>query len=151
MIRRFVIAAALSLFAAAALAMGAGGDLSKDPDFAGAMAAFEKKNWDEALIGFQRCLEKAEFKPSADMFNLMGYAARNLKRMDAAFDYYAKAIAIDPNHKGAHEYVGEAYLQVGNIAKAEEHLKILDKLCFFGCAEYTELKNAIAARKARGS
>ena len=35
----------------------------------------------------------------------------------------------------------------GNLAKAEEHLKILDRLCFFPCNEYTMLKTAVAAYK----
>ena len=37
----------------------------------------------------------------------------------------------------------------GNLAKAKEHLAALDKLCFFGCAEYDMLKKAIAAYEAK--
>jgi len=33
---------------------------------------------------------------------------------------------------------------VGNVAKAKEHLSVLDKLCFFPCEEYSDLKKAIA-------
>ena len=47
-------------------------------------------------------------------------------------------------NRGAHEYLGEAYLMVGNVAKAKEHLSVLDKLCFFPCDEYSDLKKAIA-------
>jgi len=32
---------------------------------------------------------------------------------------------------------------VGNVQKAREHLTQLDRLCFFGCAEYTSLKQAV--------
>jgi len=32
----------------------------------------------------------------------------------------------------------------GNLGKAKEHLGQLDKLCFFGCEEYDDLKKAIA-------
>jgi hypothetical protein len=64
--------------------------------------------------------------------------------MNVVFKHYNQALAIDPKHKGAHEYIGEAYLMVKNVAKAKEHLAQLDKLCFFSCAEYTDLKNAIA-------
>ena len=35
----------------------------------------------------------------------------------------------------------------GNLAKAEEHLARLDKLCFFRCKEYSDLKAAIAKYK----
>ena len=31
-----------------------------------------------------------------------------------------------------------------NLPKAKEQLAALDKLCFFGCEEYSDLKKAIA-------
>jgi tetratricopeptide (TPR) repeat protein len=64
-----------------------------------------------------------------------------------AFKYYNEALRIDPDHKGAHEYIGEAYLMVNNLPKAEEHLGRLNKLCFFPCSEYTELKKAVERYK----
>jgi DNA-binding SARP family transcriptional activator len=64
--------------------------------------------------------------------------------MSVVFKHYNQALALDPKHKGAHEYLGEAYLMVGNVAKAKEHLAQLDKLCLFSCSEYTELRKAIA-------
>lgn len=51
--------------------------------------------------------------------------------------------------EGSHEYVGETYLLAGNLPKTEEHLAALDKLCFFPCAEYHDLKAAIAAYRAK--
>ena len=70
--------------------------------------------------------------------------------LDKAFLHYDKALAIDPKHLGAHEYLGEAYLMAGNLPKAEEHLKILDGLCFLPCDEYTKLKKVVAGYKATG-
>jgi hypothetical protein len=67
--------------------------------------------------------------------------------MSLVFKHYNEALRIDPKHRGAHEYIGEAYLMVNNLPKAKEHLGALDKLCFFPCSEYTELKNAIAAHE----
>jgi len=64
-----------------------------------------------------------------------------------AFKYYNEALRIDPDHRGAHEYIGEAYLMVNNLPKAEEHLSRLNKLCFFPCSEYTELKKAVETYK----
>jgi DNA-binding SARP family transcriptional activator len=63
--------------------------------------------------------------------------------MSLVFKHYNEALAIDPRHREAHEYLGEAYLMVGNLAKAKEHLAQLDKICFFPCSEFSELKNAI--------
>jgi lipoprotein NlpI len=84
---------------------------------------------------------------SADGFNLLGYSLRHLNQMDASFKAYQTALSIDPQHKGAHEYIGVAYLKVGNIAKAEEHLQALDKICWLGCEEFRDLKKAIAEAK----
>ena len=50
---------------------------------------------------------------------------------------------LDPKHRGAHENIGEAYLQLNDLASAKEHLATLDKLCFFPCSEYSGLKKAI--------
>ena len=54
-----------------------------------------------------------------------------------------RRLTIDPKHRGAHEYIGEAYLILGDLPKAKEHLAALDKLCFLPCEEYTDLKKAV--------
>ena len=64
--------------------------------------------------------------------------------MSKVFQHYNEALRIDPKHKQAHEYLGEAYLMVGNLPKAKEHLSALDKLCFFSCSEFSDLKKAIS-------
>ncbi len=69
--------------------------------------------------------------------------------MDLVFKHYTEALRLDPQHRGAHEYIGEAYLMVNNVAKAREHLATLDRLCTFGCEEFTDLKKAIADYEAR--
>ena len=69
----------------------------------------------------------------------------------SAIVFYTKALKVKPSPRGAHEYMGELYLQMGDLARAEEHLARLDKICFFGCGEYTDLKKAIKAYKAKHS
>ena len=54
---------------------------------------------------------------------------------------------MDPSHKDAHEYIGELYLRMDDLANAEKHLERLDQLCSFGCEQFDELKAAIAAYK----
>ena len=83
----------------------------------------------------------------ADIYNLMGYSHRKLDLLEEAFFYYHKALKLDPHHKGANEYIGELYLRTNNLKKAEEHLAVLDEVCFFGCDEYDELKDAIEKYK----
>jgi hypothetical protein len=70
--------------------------------------------------------------------------------MSLVFQHYNEALRIDPKHKGANEYLGEAYLMVGNLPKAKEQLATLDKICFLPCKEYSELKTSIAAYEAKG-
>jgi len=64
--------------------------------------------------------------------------------LDAAFAAYNKALKLNPRLKAAHEYIGEAYLISGNVAKAEQHLVELQKLCTpIPCEEYKDLRRAV--------
>lgn len=81
--------------------------------------------------------------PHPDILNYLGYAHRKLGLMDKAQDYYAQALAIDPDHLGANEYLGELYLEIGEIGKAKRQLARLDVLCAFGCAEREDLARLI--------
>lgn len=83
----------------------------------------------------------------ADGWNWLGYARRKSGALDAAFLAYGKALEIDPKHRGAHEYVGEAYLAAGDLASAEKHLAILDRLCWLPCEQHADLARAIAGFK----
>jgi tetratricopeptide (TPR) repeat protein len=149
-----VAALAIGLFvvpAAPVLAMGSndpgtGMPKAADPDFAEGRKAIDARNWPVAIDLFQKVVAKDA--KNADAFNWLGFAQRNQGDYDKAFAAYGKALELDPKHRGAHEYIGEAYLKVKNLEKAEEHLKRLDALCTFGCAELTELKTKIAAYKA---
>ncbi len=82
---------------------------------------------------------------NADGFNLLGYGLRNLKSYDESLVAYKQALKLDPKHRGAHEYIGVAYVQMGQLGKAKEHLDALDKICFFACEEYRDLKKAYEA------
>ncbi len=82
-----------------------------------------------------------------DALNLMGFCERKLGNTDEALEYYEKALAIKPNHVGANEYLGELYLELKNLPKAEERLKVLAKACN-NCEEQQELKEKIEKYKA---
>jgi len=117
----------------------------KDPDLEAGRQAVEAQNWKVAIEDFNRAA--ARNPQNADAQNLLGYSWRKSGNLDMAFKYYNEALRIDPDHKGAHEYIGEAYLMVSNLPKAEEHLARLNKLCFFPCSEYTELKKSVERYK----
>ena len=120
-----------------------------DRDLGDARARIAAKDW----AGARDVMEKAVVREpgNAEYHNLLAYAIRHTPNpnMDVVFKHYGEALRIDPKHKGAHEYIGEAYLLVGNLAKAKEHLAALDKLCFFSCEEYRDLKKAIQQYEAR--
>jgi tetratricopeptide (TPR) repeat protein len=66
-------------------------------------------------------------------------------------EHYQMALKIDPDHRSAHEYLGELYLQMNQPANAENQLQVLKKACpFFGkCVEYGDLKVAIENYKVK--
>ena len=113
-----------------------------DPDFEAGKAAIRNQNWSEAIGYFSKVAVRDP--QNADAQNWLGYANRKSGNLDLAFKHYNEALRLDPKHRGAHEYIGEAYLMKGDVAKAKEHLATLDRMCFFGCEEYSDLKKAIA-------
>ena len=92
--------------------------------------------------------EELEADPdNADLLSLLGFSHRKTGNFDDALVYYQQALKLEPKHKGANEYLGELWLQLGELAKAEERLEVLDDACFFGCREYDKLRDAIRAHK----
>jgi len=144
----FALAAALAVAAALpchAVESDTDPQAAADPDYAAGKKAIEAKNWGAAIESFGKAERRAP--DSADIQNYLGYAHRNAGKLDAAFQHYQRALKLDPRHRGAHEYIGEAYLMVKNLAKAEEHLAVLDRLCLLPCEEYSDLKAKVAAYK----
>ncbi len=132
----------LALFAAGPVAADGGGNGSYS---GGRLSQYTKlieaEKFEQAIAKLGEALEK---KPdNADLLNLMAFSHRKLGRFDTAMEYYQKALSIEPDHRGANEYLGELYLQLGQLGKAEERLEILDKECFFGCREFDKLEQAI--------
>jgi len=121
----------------------------KDPAVEAIQAAVARSDWPQAQELARASVAKNPSNP--DYHNLYAYSLRMGAKpeMDLVFRHYNEALRLDPKHLGAHEYLGEAYLQTGNVDKAKEQLRTLDKLCFFGCKEYTMLKNAVAAYEAK--
>jgi tetratricopeptide (TPR) repeat protein len=95
--------------------------------------------------------ELGESPDDADLLNLLAYSQRKLMRFDEALVNYQKALEIEPKHRGANEYLGELYLQLGQLDKALERLKVLDKACFFGCEEFDELEEAIETYRSQNA
>jgi Flp pilus assembly protein TadD len=143
---RFLLILAAVLLPGIALAADTGpGAVAepKDPVLEKVSAATARQDWAGAASVLKEALSANP--ANANYHNLYAYSIRRGANpdMNLVFKHYNEALRIDPKHRGAHEYIGEAYLMVGNVAKAKEHLGTLDKLCFFSCTEYTDLKKAI--------
>ena len=101
----------------------------------------EAKNFSAALTALQAA--DKTFPNNADINNLLGYSARNLKQYKPAASYYAKALKIDPKHLGALEYQGELFMLTKKTSEAKKNLAKLKSLCGVNCEEYIDLKKAI--------
>ena len=148
-----LLAAVLAAVTVLAFALGSARAADTAPakadSLAPARAQIAKKDWAAAVAE----LKKVNETGSADWNNLMGYSLRKGAAPDyaGAEKFYDEALRIDPKHRGALEYSGELYLMTGNLAKAEERLATLDKVCRLPCEEYTDLKQAVAKYKANGN
>ena len=105
--------------------------VARDEDYAAGKQAVDEKHWGEAVRFFQR----AELRHPDDA--------------NLAFKHYRRAIDLDPRNRGAHEYIGEAYLMTGDLAAAEKHLAALKEICLLPCEELQDLENAIAGYRKR--
>jgi tetratricopeptide (TPR) repeat protein len=146
MLIRYLLAFVLSVGLVSA-AMAAGSSSSSKPkELEAAEKAIKAGNYIRAIELLQKVV--ADDSQNADAWNYLGFSQRKLKKFDQALGAYQEALAIEPEHLGANEYLGELYLQTDNLAKAKERLKKLDDVCTFGCGEYDDLKQAIMAYEA---
>ena len=122
-------------------ALAAGGGGGSESSYAPFQDLIADENYQQAVIDLQEALLTAPDDP--DLINLYAFSQRNLNKLDIALENYQKALRIDPEHRGANEYLGELYLLLDQPDKAEERLEVLDGECFFGCEEYDELKQAL--------
>ena len=106
-------------------------------------AAVKGGAWERALALLQPYLRAQP--DDADGHSLLGYSRRKLQRYADSEAAYGRALALDPGHLGAHEYLGELMLILGRRDRALHHLQVLERLCGTGCEEYQELRRAIDA------
>jgi tetratricopeptide (TPR) repeat protein len=110
-------------------------------EYRAARQALERRDYDEAIEALRRA-EQLDSQ-SADVQNLLGFAHREKGEVKASFAFYERALELNPQHRGAHEYIGRAYLYFGQVAKAREHLAKLGEICGGTCPEHESLDRAI--------
>jgi predicted Zn-dependent protease len=125
--------------------MGYGGGMQTDAtfdDYATAVRLIKHERYAEAIPHLDAAL--ANRPHSADILNYLGYTHRMVGDLSGSLDYYKRALAIDPDHKGVHEYLGELYLQMHDQASAQHELDTLASLCPSGCDERDTLTKSMA-------
>jgi tetratricopeptide (TPR) repeat protein len=102
--------------------------------------------YDEAL----RLLQSAGDQNDPRVLTMIGFATRHLGRVGEALGYYEKALAANPNMTSTRQYLGEAFLQISEPAKAKLQLAEIAARCGTACVDYRDLAAAIAAYEKGG-
>ena len=120
---------------------------SGDPDYREGKRAIERADWQRA-VAFLAAAARRDAR-NADIHNYLGFAYRHIGDFAAAFAHYDEALRLNPRHRGAHEYAGEAALMLNDLNRAERHLAALEKICLLPCEELDELRAAVSGYRAR--
>jgi predicted Zn-dependent protease len=120
-------------------------DNASNPDYMAVKAQVDAGDYQAALTKLTALDQETPNDP--DILNLIGFSLRKTGHPDQALDYYNRALAQNPEHLDANEYLGELYLEMKQPAKAQERLAVLEKACG-DCEEYQELKEKIARQAA---
>jgi tetratricopeptide (TPR) repeat protein len=131
-----VVAVVLALQPAGAVDNMSTGDV----DLTSVRAKISAKDYSAALAELRNLAEDTQ---NADVYNLLGFTLRKTGDYATSLSYYTKALDLQPDHKAAREYLGELYLETGQLDKAKEQLATLAKLCPTGCEEREDLAKAI--------
>ena len=102
---------------------------SSDPDYARGKAAFLEGDWQGAIDNLDLVIARRPWHDNAE--NMLGFAWRKLGNYDEAFRHYRRALELNPRHRGALAYMGEAYLDLGRIAEAQETALRLAEVCTY--------------------
>jgi len=118
-----------------------------DADFAAGKRAMSRGQWASAIEALKLAGLRDPRNP--DIENYIGYSYRRIGLPKLAFTHFHRAIELNSRHRGAYQHLGETYLSVGDLAKAEVQLAKLEEICLLPCEEYGDLHRAIATYKQR--
>ena len=136
-----LVAVALAIVPPAAWAVDT--EQSADaPDLSSVRAAIKTRNFAAAISELNGMIDKGV--QHADLYSLLGYSLRKSGDRKTAMTFYTKALEFNPEHKGALEYQGELFVEIGDLQKARANARKLAQLCPQGCEERNDLDQAIA-------
>ena len=117
--------------------------ISKDaPDLTSVRTKIKAKDFKAAITELTTIADTTQH---ADVYSLLGFSYRKSGDAKTGGTFYAKALDFNPEHKGALEYQGEMFVDLGQVDKAKVNLAKLVTLCPQGCEEREDLEKAIAA------
>lgn len=122
---------------------------AENPNIVAGRKALDAKDYKAAVGHLTKAVQ--EEPKNADAHSMLGYSYRKAGTFDKSMEHYQTALKLDANHRSAHEYLGELYLDLNQLNNAEKQLAALKKACpFFGsCEEYDDLKKAIDGYRAK--
>ena len=111
----------------------------------------EKNNLDKAKKRYEKAQKlllqsNKKFPNKPNTLNYLGFTTRKLGDYENGEKYYLQGLAIDPNHVGINEYLGELYVATNRHNLAVERLGVLEGC---NCEEYDQLKAVIAGEKSK--
>lgn len=114
--------------------------LSDDQIYESAYWSAKNGDYETALATAAR----AQNQEDPRILRVTGFATRKLGDVDAAMPYYRKALSINPADTRTRQYMGEAFLQQGDLPSARGQLREIEKVCGVTCEDYQKLADAIA-------
>ena len=114
-----------------------------DTAYIEAVRLINLEQFDDAIHTLK--IAESAFGPHPDVLTYRGFAHRKQGEYELALRFYRAALAVTPTHRGANEYLGEYYVELGDIPAAKRQLRKVEANCEFGCAEARELKAWIDA------
>jgi tetratricopeptide (TPR) repeat protein len=116
-----------------------------DAEYLAASELINQGRYGEALVSLRQA--GLRLGPHPDVLTYQGFANRKLGNYSAALRYYGAALKLSPNHRGANEYLGEYYVEIGDMPRARAQLAKLESICKFGCEQAYELRRWIEGKK----
>lgn len=114
-----------------------------DAQYLTASGLINEGRYGEALASLR--VAGQAFGPHPDVLTYLGFANRKLGQHDKAIGFYTAALKLEPAHRGATEYLGEYYVETGDLKRARAQLARLEAICAYGCEEAEELRRWIVA------
>jgi len=141
---KYFIAISTLLLLTLSNSFAAGNDSSneviKPSSYSKMIKLIKNEQYAEAVQGLEKILQNKKYNKDADILNHYAFALRKTNNLTKAEEFYQKALTIEPDHRGALEYIGELYVDTKRMDLANATLKKLESC---RCEEYAELKSYI--------